>query len=1513
LSDPHCILSVETGTYKVSRRIELNAMFKRPVHIVTSDSDAVHLQVQPKLSSNDPHSNQYAVAFQRQKYASGALTWSGGRLEIDLHACPGVRGVLVSAPTALLQSDDDDSSSFVTTMQLPSLAVFHATLGHDIAVDEADGAGVLIVDKSIVELPELEIEHCTTINGNGGGVAVSGGSSVTISRSVFSHCSAGGEIGGGAVFVSGQSSHINARRVDIQHTLTANENACGGGIALHSTGALTNDLDDNNDATAVAAVAESDGSVVQTILNLHMNNVTAASNKGHAICVSVSLMHLESCRSPIAHWNAEQGVSHSSMLYSSDLAQANVATDTCVTGSQYHDILRAISDCRVGVITGSQISSPHSTLACSVCAPGQASHSVNSSCSDCPLGTYASGFGATMCSSCIAGSTTLGTGSVQCFDCPAGLYHNDTSNACEPCPAATFTNTTGQTQCKLCPPGSSTQSDGAVQCVECPAGLFQNSTTKECNACPIGTFTNATGQTQCVDCPPGSSTQSEGAVQCIECPAGLFQNSTTKECNACPIGTFTNATGQTQCVPCPAGSTTQSEGAVQCVTCAPGQYQNRTTLECKSCDPGTFSASSGMTRCERCSAGAFAPAAGSVVCSICAAGRYSSLNGSTKCIPCDSGHIAPSDGSTKCTACSPGRFSEFAGSVGCTDCPSGMWSAATGASMCQPCGIHTFSPRPGATECLKCGNSSSSVALSFANRTGAQFCDTCGSLHYLRYPNRTDPATFHGCELCAANADCSSGVPVAHPNYWISIDAASGTASAFECSNPLACQDDGSCGINRKDAAFNPLCASCIDGHQEWGGECIKCDSTNVTLVVMLLIFVLLAVAWLHRASQSSSAYMGTLTYFLQITLLMVGSQTGSSSASDTLLSSANLDALSMSGSSCVAQMSEHARVLSGLIGPAVAYGMWLILFCVALLWNHMLKDSAMVRALAGYCDSGVEALKATICCCQVSKSESSHAGEQSGASPSSSVSDSSSKDSIAASRSTAGPRLGPRLASSMRSTWSRSTSRLTEQLQQGTKGADALTHWTKNLYTVYNWPAHDGARMPDASEINVARQVKALLTPIHTWCRALIALYFFTFNGVTQTVFSTFSCKSVVFQGSTISVIDAFPTVECTGAQYTLLVTVSAIVAILYVIAVPMLLIYGMYTLSQRHQKEGLPKVVVRRRGNRPNRQVNGADDEHVIQTPPSVLEHACGVMYDPYRRDGSISEVWKVFVLLRRLVLVLALVFIPDRGWRLATASIMNVAFLMLHMMTHPYRAWLDNAVETFSLSMLTLISLVLQQLSPPYSQQDNRALFCMWIIPFSVLAIWVIGGKILRFHCSKDRLHIAFGHAKYRKPSSPSCAQSKLPNHPASALHSHSQSELERTAVQYSLSEQQNEERYQSESQIHYDSKQALNGGPGRPGAMDHHRSGRKRGNRNHPKNSRRRDLGSAQQAAAAPVLPPRPSSSAHSIELTARVSEATAVHNHDNNSAHAKASQKKRKHRRARRHRPQQMFDHSDSDI
>jgi hypothetical protein len=104
---------------------------------------------------------------------------------------------------------------------------------------------------------------------------------------------------------------------------------------------------------------------------------------------------------------------------------------------------------------------------------------------------------------------------------------------------------------------------------------------------------------------------------------------------------------------------------------------------------------------------------------------------------------------------------------------------------------------------------------------------------------------------------------------------------------------------------------------------------------------------------------------------------------------------------------------------------------------------------------------------------------------------------------------------------------------------------------------------------------------------------------------------------------------------------------------------------------------------------------------------------------------------------------------------ATIVCIAVLVLHLVTQPYLNRIDNFMEAMSLVSLSILSAVLVQIQPPYSDTERSTIGALWAIPFAFIFAWALLGWTL----SRAPVKAAVDRVMGEHPSSRTGAEQDL----------------------------------------------------------------------------------------------------------------------------------------------------------
>eukprot|EP01108_Squamamoeba_japonica_P001862 TRINITY_DN1832_c0_g1_i2.p2 TRINITY_DN1832_c0_g1~~TRINITY_DN1832_c0_g1_i2.p2 ORF type:complete len:317 (-),score=189.69 TRINITY_DN1832_c0_g1_i2:73-1023(-) len=180
---------------------------------------------------------------------------------------------------------------------------------------------------------------------------------------------------------------------------------------------------------------------------------------------------------------------------------------------------------------------------------------------------------------------------------------------------------------------------------------------------------------------------------------------------------------------------------------------------------------------------------------------------------------------------------------------------------------------------------------------------------------------------------------------------------------------------------------------------------------------------------------------------------------------------------------------------------------------------------------------------------------------------------------------------------------------------------------------------------------------------RTLIFFVLLSYSSVLQSTLSLLWCQQI---GSEQRLVNE-PSQVCEGAYYTHVRNIAMLVMLPYVVGVP--LAFGaLLTLWNVRGRLYVSRCA---------RRIADADVRY-------------GVLYENYKHR---SFLWECFILVRRLVLVLVVVFVPpDRG-RSPLLTLVCFAVLQATWWARPFVNETENRLELVSLSALVVLSIVAQ----------------------------------------------------------------------------------------------------------------------------------------------------------------------------------------------------------------------------
>lgn len=305
----------------------------------------------------------------------------------------------------------------------------------------------------------------------------------------------------------------------------------------------------------------------------------------------------------------------------------------------------------------------------------------------------------------------------------------------------------------------------------CKPGFVLNHTAgraPECVTCPVGRYSSAVFPMppcgECSSCPAGMYSTKAQAISladgCKSCPAGQYQEAKTagsdSPCKDCPEGRYGQFPGEVN-----RSCTGQCPLSLQCAagTASPkfplvGHYSpDLSQKQLEKCPTGKYKATLDFEACSECPNGYYTPTDGSAFCMAkqpCVPGTYDRSNGTTvgheRCVGCPSAYYQPGTNAHACIACeqcTSGARQKCSKSFEgfCIDCAPGRYFYQT-TSICIDCPDGRYQPGTNEPSCLECG------PCGVGNREGcgkatAGFCSEC-------YPGRYSDAEKKICSDCPA-------------------------------------------------------------------------------------------------------------------------------------------------------------------------------------------------------------------------------------------------------------------------------------------------------------------------------------------------------------------------------------------------------------------------------------------------------------------------------------------------------------------------------------------------------------------------------------------------------------------------------------------------------------------------------------------------------------------------------------------------------------------------------------------
>ena len=209
---------------------------------------------------------------------------------------------------------------------------------------------------------------------------------------------------------------------------------------------------------------------------------------------------------------------------------------------------------------------------------------------------------------------------------------------------------------------------------------------------------------------------------------------------------------------------------------------------------------------------------------------------------------------------------------------------------------------------------------------------------------------------------------------------------------------------------------------------------------------------------------------------------------------------------------------------------------------------------------------------------------------------------------------------------------------------------------------------------------------------RSSIALYTFTFNSIVRGSFRVFDCVNLQVDGSSLSVVRSYPAVTCDSAGYRSLLFLSVAFASLYLIVIPLVLLWA----------------------------------SHRWRTESSTGYEVLAAIRASYNTQRSPGGSWELLKLMNRVAILACLVFIEDPYQRLNAASLFFATYIVAVVHRQPFNRACQLADEASHFILLILCQ-VLMLLAPDTTSEDRKVLSVLTLLPSACFVLWIIRSKV------------------------------------------------------------------------------------------------------------------------------------------------------------------------------------------
>ena len=247
------------------------------------------------------------------------------------------------------------------------------------------------------------------------------------------------------------------------------------------------------------------------------------------------------------------------------------------------------------------------------------------------------------------------------------------------------------------------------------------------------------------------------------------------------------------------------------------------------------------------------------------------------------------------------------------------------------------------------------------------------------------------------------------------------------------------------------------------------------------------------------------------------------------------------------------------------------------------------------------------------------------------------------------------------------------------------------------------GAAIPEV----VFMGLNVFVPSVAAFRRTLFAIALYSYGTISETAVSYLRCVSV----DSRSIVFALPWISCEGADYASARSFMIAMIIIVVVGFPCGIFWLLRGFDTRVDSHGYPL--------------------------PSAFRYNTkhfGKYKYLWESQAPSGAAWQAVILIRQMMLVAVSVGLGlfQRAKNMSF-GLLFIFFLILHAWKQPYLPVDDfalihfNVLESFGLTCLLVLSLVIAAYPPPYSDQIQDTLFVMMLVPSLLLGSYLIINRV------------------------------------------------------------------------------------------------------------------------------------------------------------------------------------------